>query len=355
MIKCIVILVPFFTTLLTFPALIEAVVQQRAIDFSSPPRIGVLVHGYNTMAEGWNTTVWGDVETDRMGRISQAVAVISLLESLTSSPGLRHEDSVEDRVGAISSVLWGSGVPSLQMGITEGQFTLGTMRERFKLLRSFSFFREMGDLDFEQLESLVIQISTPQNGSVNTVTELESAFSHFEREGVNVVVLVSSASHAPRCLRDACRILEDWGTEKSTTSLKGWRAASHSHRKWRPLLLVSPAPTCFSGSSVRDVIIAEPPHLPHPSASTRMLRSTAAGSGVASASRNHHRDVINSDVITTGITSIDTDLENMQLHSAQMRRNSLMSDILHVDQPRLPAFNLELDSLLQRYRNSDKQ
>lgn len=345
-------LVIFFSILLAFPALIEAVVQQRAIDFSSSPRIGVLVHGYNTMAEGWNTTVWGDVESDRMGRISQAVAVISILKSLPTSPGLCHEDSAEDRVGAIASVLWGSGVPSLQMGITEGQFTLGIMRERFKLLRSFSFFREMADLDFEQLESLVIQISTPQNGTINTVTELESAFSHFEREGVNVVVLVSSAAHAPRCLRDACRILEDWGTEKSTTSLKGLKAVSLSYRNWRPLLLVSPAPTCFSGSSVRDVIIAEPPHLPHPSALTRLLRSTGAGSEVAS--EIQHCDAINGDVIATGITSIDTDLENMQLHSAQMRRNSLMSDILHVDQPRLSAFNLELDSLLQRYRNSIK-
>jgi hypothetical protein len=352
MTKCILMMALFFSILHTFPALIEAVVQQRAIDFSSAPRIGVLVHGYNTMAEGWNTTVWGDVESDRMGRISQAVAVISILKSLPTSPGLCHEDSAEDRVGAISSVLWGSGVPSLQMGITEGQFTLGIMRERFKLLRSFSFFREMADLDFEQLESLVVQISTPQNGTINTVTELESAFSHFEREGVNVVVLVSSAAHAPRCLRDACRILEDWGTEKSTTSLKGLKAVSHSHRNWRPLLLVSPAPTCFSGSSVRDVIIAEPPHLPHPSAPTRLLRSTGAGSGVAS--EIQHNDAINSNVIATGITSIDTDLENMQLHSAQMRRNSLMSDILHVDQPRLSAFNLELDSLLQRYRNSIK-
>ena len=338
-------MVPFCAIILFLPALIEALVQQGAAAISSPPRIGVLVHGYNTMAEGWNTTVWGDEVHDRMGRISQAVAVISILRSLTPSAGPCHDDSAKDGVGAISSLLWGSGVPSLQIGIMEGQYTLGIMRERFPLLRSFSFFRDMADLDFEQLQSLVIQISTPQNDSINTVTELESAFRHFEIEEVNVIVLVSSATHAPRCLRDACRILEEWGTEKSTTSVKVFKSC------WRPLLLVSPAPTCFHGTSARDVIIAEPPHLPHLSAPTRLLASTSGGVSVP---EKEHCDLVNGDVIAASIAPVDTGLENSQLHRAQICRNSLMSDILHVDHLCLPAFNEELDYLLERYRNSVK-
>ena len=336
--KCLQILVPFCSFLLIFPVLFESLVQQGAAVVPSPPRIGVLVHGYNTMAEGWNTTVWGDEVNDRMGRISQAVAVISTLNSLTKSAGLCHDDSAKERVGAISSILWGSGVPSLQTGITEGELTLGVMRKRFRQLRSFSFFREMGDLDFEQLQSLVIQISAPQNDSINTVTELESAFSRFEVDGVNVVVLVSSATHAPRCLRDACRILEEWGTEKSTTSLTSLKAANR--RSWRPLLLVSPAPTCFEGTTVRDVIIAEPPHLPHPSAPTRLLVGTSPSRSASS---------VNADCII-----VTPDQENSELHAAQLLRNSLMSEILHVDRHCLPAFNVELDFLLKRYRNSIK-
>ena len=343
--KCLQIFVPFCSFLLIFPVLIESLIQQGAAVVPSPPRIGVLVHGYNTMAEGWNTTVWGDEADDQMGRISQAVAVISTLNSLTNSAGLRHDDSAKDGVGAISSILWGSGVPSLQTGITEGEFTLGVMRERFRQLRSFSFFRKMGDLDFEQLQSLVIQNSAPQNDSINTVTELESAFSRFEDDGVDVVVLVSSATHAPRCLRDACRILEEWGTEKSTTSLTGLKVANRRRRMWRPLLLVSPAPTCFYGTTVRDVIIAEPPHLPHPSAPTRLLVGTSRSASVNADSNTATK---------TSIAPTDPDQENSKLHAAQLLRNSLMSEILHVDSRCLQAFNVELDFLLRRYRKSIK-
>ena len=42
------------------------------------------------------------------------------------------------------------------------------------------------------------------------MTEIEAAFRHFQRLGVTVIVLVSSATHAPRCLRDASKILETW-------------------------------------------------------------------------------------------------------------------------------------------------
>ena len=295
---------------LSFYWLLVCTVLGLAAGSAAPPRLGVLVHGCNTQANGWDRIVWGDVGERRMGRISHTLALVSMFQAMSDINGARGDDT------ALLCILWGSGVPSHEEGLTEGQFTMGVMRERFRLLRAFPLFSGMSDLRGGQLERLVAKVSISEDSSINTITEIEAAFKHFEQLGVTVIVLVSSASHAPRCLRDACKVLESWGTVK---------AGAASSSRWCPLLLVSPASTCYDGCSAGDVIIAEPPHLPPPPPSVPPShRLDPDGAGSSDGGDPYARCVLRS-------------------------RNRLISRILSVKQDQLADFNLELEGLLSRY------
>lgn len=301
-----------------------------ATDLVLQPRIGIFVHGFNTFANGWDSTVWGDMHEDRMGRISQAIAVFSMLRTLSAAS---HQNQAEN-VDSIVSVLWGSGVPSRIQGVTEGQYTMRVLQERFGHLRSFSFFSKMSDKQINELESSVFKISASEDCSINTVTEIEAAFKHFESTGVNVVVLVSSATHAPRCLRDACRILEGWKSsrvkEAYPVSLED-RATS----LWKPILIVAPASTCFEGCSAGDVIIAEPPHLPH--------SSPGAEDEDASLSSLEHSNERESVEVNRANEA------NILSHASQLERNCLISRIMKLSKNELPEFNALLGNLLKSY------
>jgi hypothetical protein len=300
----------------------------HSTDNSPTPRIGILVHGFNTLAKGWDLTVWGDREHDKMGRIPQALAVLLLFQSLISSAdSCNRITAVEDGTkAAVALLLWGSGVPSIQAGKNEGKYTMDIMLERFNLLPCFSYFSKMSAVEMDKLESLVVGLSDTEDNSSNTVTEIEMAFRRFERIGVNVIILVSSATHAPRCLRDASKILENWKTNynQDDNVLVADRSDCNSNR-WSPLLFVSPAATCFEGCYAGDVVIAEPPHLPYSSSA----RSNLAGDRLVS-------------------TTDDAAMCELQ-HKAQWYRNMLVSRILKLKQESLLSFNSDLDDLLKRY------
>ena len=293
------------------------------------PRLGFLVHGCNTRTIGWEHIVWGDVENGRMGRISHAAALISMFQSFT-----RSSCHVNSAPLAIACILWGSGVPSHKEGLTEGQYTMTVLQERFRELRSFQLFEGMSNLHEEELEQLIMRVSVSEDGSVNTVTEIEAAFRHFQRIGVTVIVLVSSATHAPRCLRDASKILETWDITHAAQNIvkealpgTGGERAERK-KKWCPLLLVSPSSTCYDGCSAADVIIAEPPHLP-PSDSCVLLTK-------------NNMDISNRAKFKVISSTND--------ECVLRYRNSLISDILNLRQDNLLTFNSDLDKLLQQYK-----
>lgn len=306
----------------------DATLLPQSAGNSPTPRIGILVHGFNTLAKGWDLTVWGDRERDKMGRIPQALAVLLMFQSLISSAESGNRlNAVEDGTkAAVALLLLGSGVPSIQAGKTEGKYTMDVMLERFKLLPYFSYFSKLSAVEMDKLESLVVGLSTTEDNSTNTVTEIEMAFRRFERIGVNVIVLVSSATHAPRCLRDASKVLENWKTDYNQDDSVPIAVRSDSNScRWSPLLFVSPAATCFEGCFAGDVVIAEPPHLPYSSSG----RSNLAGDRLIS-------------------TTDDAAKCELQ-HRAQLHRNNLVSRILKVKQESLQSFNSDLDDLLKRY------
>jgi hypothetical protein len=142
--------------------------------------------------------------------------------------------------------MWGSGVQSKD-GLHEGEYTLREAMLNFHNLKRFEYFSLFSEAEFNKLKLEIKKISVTENTSRNTLSELEACFEYFQREEIDLVILVSSATHASRCLRDACKVLSRRKDQGMT---------------WNPTLLTCPSETCYDSYAAEDVIIIEPPHLP---------------------------------------------------------------------------------------------
>lgn len=243
--------------------------------------VGILVHGYNTFARDWRRVAIGDVITGARGRILQTLLVASTIRYLSPT--------------AIKCIFWGSGVDSVEQNVQEGEFTF---RSLISLLESdkcgFSEIDVLTQAAKIQLREDLCRTSVFCSASKNTVTEIEAAISHFRKHDINVVILISSATHAPRCLRDIQAVLGKLG-----------------EKNYDPIVLVSPSTVCYPDSRPQEVVIFEPPHLP---ASTN--EKTAV----------HHGNIV--------------------------RRNKLTERILNIAPDDLTEFNDNLDDLLNRLSSS---
>ena len=197
----------------------------------APParKTGILVHGYNLDADRWESVAWG-IPDDQVGRVPMGVFL-----------ALSEQAEV---------MVFGSGA-SKKDGLLESEATALLMRERFDALAGFSLFEnylpEVANPDSnlrykERIES-ILHLDT---GSRNTREEIEHAGRVFVDEGVERVILVSSPTHLPRCLRDACAVFE----ENGELSLL------------RNGLYAAPSVTGYAGCAAADVVIFEPPHRP---------------------------------------------------------------------------------------------
>lgn len=80
--------------------------------------------------------------------------------------------------------------------------------------------------------------------SQRTMDELQNAGVIFKDRGIDQVVLVSSPTHLPRVVRDACIVYQD-GAEPLFNQVLG-----------------VPSCTNFPGATANDVMVLEPPHRP---------------------------------------------------------------------------------------------
>lgn len=97
------------------------------------------------------------------------------------------------------------------------------------------------------------------------------------QEGCTRIILVSSATHIPRCVRDACTLWD--GQPRMEAQLGGGFTAKDSQtvsdvgqtapeedgegeaeHGWKPVILASPCGTSFTDYTPGDVAIIEPPH-----------------------------------------------------------------------------------------------
>lgn len=192
-------------------------------------KTGILVHGYNLHAGQWEDVTWG-APPERIGRVPMGVLV-----------ALSEQADV---------MVFGSGA-SEKDGMLESEATARLLWERFGELAGFAVFkgweneltRPTGADRFRQRIESILHLD---RASKNTRDEIAHAGRVFVDRNVERVVLVSSPTHLPRCLRDACAIYGEDG------DLSGLLRE----------LYAAPSVTGYPGYTADDVAIFEPPHRP---------------------------------------------------------------------------------------------
>lgn len=192
-------------------------------------KTGILVHGCNLHTFQWKTIVWGKPPHE-LGRVPKGV-LLALTE---------HADAM----------VFGTGA-SEKDGLLEADATAKLLWERFDDLQHFEPFRqhipEIVDPAFRaDCRAYIAEKLVIENTAQNTVDEVIRAGHIFRDRQIDRIVLVSSPTHLPRCLRDACIAFDH------DPALALFRYA----------LFASPSITSYMGKSAEDVTIFEPPHRP---------------------------------------------------------------------------------------------
>ena len=192
-------------------------------------KTGVLVHGCNLFSFQWNRIVWGKPPHE-LGRVPMGIFV-----------------GMEQRADMI---IFGTGA-SVKDGLTEAEATVALLWERFDELQDFEIFKQhlpqfCEPSAWEDLKQQLRDKIQIENKSQNTVEEVVFASRMMHENGVQRIILVSSPTHLPRCLRDA-RIAFD--QNEDLAHYKNW-------------LYATPSTTSYMGRSAADVAIFEPPHRP---------------------------------------------------------------------------------------------
>jgi hypothetical protein len=183
--------------------------------FAKASRVGVLVHGFDLGADDWEEVVWGTPREGRLGRVPHGLLLSRRFKATT--------------------VVLGSGGTCDESGVSEAE------RTRAHAILHLSELSRLPHADVRALRRLLEKHVVLLEAARNTRQELEAARVIFRQRGVDTVVIVSSPTHAPRCLRDASLIF-------------GSSSASPAES---PTILASPCSTDF-GCGGATVI--EPQH-----------------------------------------------------------------------------------------------
>ncbi|CAN0061468.1 unnamed protein product [Ectocarpus sp. 6 AP-2014] len=153
---------------------------------STAARTGVLIHGCHLGAKRWRSIMWGDEQQQRLGRLPHGAR-------------LAWEESA-------CVVVLGTGA-SERDGVLEGRYALEYLKDNWEELGEFR--EAFSGVDLEQMRTAVQPLLVAEVRSQNTRQELLEAGCIFREKNCNRIILVSSPTHLPRCLRDACSLWLD--------------------------------------------------------------------------------------------------------------------------------------------------
>eukprot|EP00903_Cladosiphon_okamuranus_P010536 g9966.t1 len=256
---------PYFQMVLLFLLVASSVVLPGS-SLSRAARTGVLIHGCHLGAKGWRSVMWGNEEKQQLGRLPHGAR-------------LAWEENA-------CVVVLGTGASELD-GVVEGRYALEYLKRNWGRLREFD--KAFAGVDLDEMSNAVEPLLVAEVRSQNTWQELKEAGRIFRKEKCDRVILVSSPTHLPRCLRDACSLWLDYehqppsGAEgaltdgehaenSATTNSGGQGDDGRLHENgdgkeerrrrpsWVPLVLASPSDTSYAGYGPEDVAIVEPPH-----------------------------------------------------------------------------------------------
>lgn len=181
-------------------------------------KTAILVHGCHLSAEEWEEIEWGTPPLK--GRIPKAFQMIML------------ENPV--------MVVFGSGASTSSCGLVEGEYIRQELLFCFDFdTRLWRYFPE--DIDeMDSWKSNIFDLSVADTTSKSTIEELQNMKGLIETYDIEKLILISSPTHLPRCIRDAHTILGDCKPLK--------------------VLCGVPSDTCYAESTAKDVVIIEPPH-----------------------------------------------------------------------------------------------
>jgi hypothetical protein len=178
--------------------------------------VGVLIPGYHLKADQWENVVFGDIENKRLGRVSTAI-----------------EEAIKRKAAFI---FWGAGGSETENGLKESEYTYQQATgPKLKLLAWHV------KKDSDELYRYLQRVSFLETSAKDTAGEIRSAVKECELRGIKELILVSSPTHLPRCMKEACLLKE----QSPDISVTFYGRASD---------------TCFANTHAADVTIIEPPH-----------------------------------------------------------------------------------------------
>lgn len=185
-----------------------------SVALSPQPARGVLIHGCNLNTETFNMIVFGNKE--RLGRVPTGI-----------------EEAIHRNAAFI---FWGGGSSQTSDGTIEADYIF-EQAVGVKLLDLATHVKK----DCDDLSKFLREVSFRDTVSVNTKQEIATATRECLARGIRELTLISSPTHVPRCLQEACIFKE--------------------HNPDVPLTIYArPSQTCFADSTAADVAIFEPPH-----------------------------------------------------------------------------------------------
>lgn len=178
--------------------------------------------------------LWGDPALNLLGRVTKG-ALIALQ--------LRAE-----------ILLFGTGATHDAHGVVEAEHTRLLLTTDVQRLREFrDVFAPFSDAELAAL----VPISQLELTSRNTVQEARAAAVRFAEAGIERMVVVSSSTHASRCLRDASVVLAEL-RDQATDKLLAARYQTLLHN-----LIATPSDVPYFNATPAMVQIVEPPHIPN--------------------------------------------------------------------------------------------
>ncbi|HTJ73487.1 MAG TPA: hypothetical protein VL481_02765 [Verrucomicrobiae bacterium] len=149
-------------------------------------KVGILVHCRHLETVAWEELVYGIPAEDKLGDLATLARVILTLEPTEE----------------VSAIVIGRG-PSWKDGLNEGEYTKQFLIDHLNDLQNFPrlkpLLRDGQRVEvFEKLAKEIIVTSEVKN----TVAEMGMAARLFTERGIEKVIQITAASHAPRCIKE---------------------------------------------------------------------------------------------------------------------------------------------------------
>lgn len=189
-------------------------------------RTGLLIHGRNLQARGWEEMVWGPPDVGRLGTLP--TAVLAMLDEGPSN---------------IALLIIGSGGSTSPDGRSEADITKQLFISKFNdlnLIPTISSHPRWSAAK-EKVRKLV-DSAVVDNITRNTKEEIANAACMFAEHDINSVIHVTGASHGPRCQQ-----LQAVARETGVIP---------AGQRWR--LVTDDIP--YPGTSAGDTLVMEEPH-----------------------------------------------------------------------------------------------